>query len=84
MLRLKNITVLVTGAGRGEAIAKLFAEESAIVIVTDINDESGKEVAVEIGESSFYHHLDVRKEEDWIAAIKLVEKKLWWPGYCGE
>jgi len=77
MLRLKNKTVLVTGAARGigEAIAKLFSEEGANVVVTDINDESGKEVAVGIGEPSCYLHLDVRKEEDWIAASKFVKKK---------
>ncbi|QEW06624.1 glucose 1-dehydrogenase [Nitrincola iocasae] len=77
MLRLENKNVLITGASRGigKAIAELFSEEGANVIVTDIDDESGNNVAAGIGESSCYLHLDVGKEDDWIAASEFVKNK---------
>jgi len=76
MLRLENKTVLVTGAARGigKAIAELFSEEGATVVITDINDDLGNKVASELGKSSCYLHLDVGKEEDWIAARNYVKK----------
>jgi len=77
MLRLENKIVLVTGAARGigQAIAELFSEQGARVIVTDINDDAGKSVAAGIGESACYHHLDVGNEDDWIAVSGFINKQ---------
>lgn len=79
--RLRDKVALVTGAaqGIGKEIAITFANEGAMVFVTDINDSLGKEVAREIGERAVYLHLDVSKEEDWQAAISAIlqtQKKL--------
>jgi 3-oxoacyl-[acyl-carrier protein] reductase len=51
IMRLKNKTVLITGAGSGfgSGIAKTFAIEGATVIVADINEEGAERVANEIG-----------------------------------
>ena len=67
MPRLKNKSALITGAasGIGAAMARKFAAEGAHVIVTDINDQAGTNLAGEIGAA--YHHLDVRRTEDWNA-----------------
>jgi 3(or 17)beta-hydroxysteroid dehydrogenase len=48
--RLQNKIALVTGggAGLGEATARRFAQEGAIVIVTDINADTAERVASEI------------------------------------
>ena len=75
-MRLKNKTVLVTGAARGigEAIARLFAQQGAMVIVTDINDKQGEDVARSIGENCQYLHLDVSQSDDWQALEHTILK----------
>jgi len=65
MGRLDGKVAIVTGAarGQGEAEARLFAEEGAAVVVTDVIDDAGKQVADDIG--AMYQHLDVRDEAAW-------------------
>jgi len=63
-VKLENKVALVTGAGLGigREIALTFAHEGASVVVTDINEELGNKVAVEIrhtGSKSIYLKADV-------------------------
>ncbi len=60
MLRLEGKIALITGAARGigQAIAELFSVEGAQIILSDINDELGQEVANKVGVNSKYIHLD--------------------------
>lgn len=75
--RLKGKVALITGSaqGIGKAIALLFAEEGALVIVSDVQDDKGKAVAQACGENSLYLHLDVQKEADWQKAIAEIQKR---------
>jgi len=75
MNRLKGKTALVTGAARGigAAIARAFVEEGGFVFVTDINHERGQRLAIELGASATYQPLDVREEDQWVAAMRLIE-----------
>ena len=77
MPRLEGKIALVTGAARGigQAIAELFVTEGAQVILTDINDNLGKEVANKIGSNAEYIHLDVSQESDWELVSKSIEDK---------
>ncbi|MGQ4374722.1 SDR family NAD(P)-dependent oxidoreductase [Streptomyces sp. SAS_267] len=69
MGKLDGRVVLITGAarGQGEQAARLFAAEGARVIVADVLDDQGQELAKEIG--AHYVHLDVGQEADWTAAV---------------
>lgn len=66
-MRLHHKITLVTGAARGigRATAELFHREGAIVIVTDILDDEGREVQAQLGPNSEYMHLDVKHEQEW-------------------
>jgi len=77
MDRLSNKIALITGSARGigEAIAELFFEEGATVIVSDINDFGGKAVAQRLGGRSRYFHLDVSIEDEWRNVFGLIEKE---------
>lgn len=77
MPRLAEKIVLVTGAARGigQAIAELFAQEGAKVIVTDIQDEQGNAVALSIGQQAEYMHLDVAKESEWKVLQEYIKEK---------
>ena len=67
MGKLNGKIALITGAARGQgaAEARLFAEEGATVILTDVEDDAGAAVATEIGDTATYAHLDVASESEW-------------------
>ena len=74
--RLAGEVALITGAsrGQGEAEARMFAQEGAQVVVTDILDDLGKKVAQSIGASALYVRLDVSQEADWQKAVEATIK----------
>ena len=61
--------VMITGAGSGlgKADALLLAREGARIVVTDVNEDAGREVAREAG-GIFVRH-DVASETDWRGAV---------------
>jgi NAD(P)-dependent dehydrogenase (short-subunit alcohol dehydrogenase family) len=74
MNRLHDKTVIVTGAasGLGEASARLMAAEGAIVLLADIQDERGQQVAADIGDAAEYQHGDVTSESEVAALVDRV------------
>lgn len=66
-MRLSNKIAIVTGAARGmgEAEARLFVAEGAKVVVADVLDAEGKEVANDLGADAHFIHLDVTSELEW-------------------
>lgn len=74
--RLARKNVLVTGAGSGfgAAIAKLFAQNGANVIVTDIDVAGGEAVAAKV-EMLHFFKLDMTSESDWKSALVFILSK---------
>ena len=72
MGRLDGKVAIVTGGarGQGEAEARLFAREGAKVVVADVLDEEGKQVAKDIGDAAVFVHLDVSREDQWEGALR--------------
>ena len=80
-MRLEGKVALITGAaagvegdvmGFGGAAARLFAQEGAKVVLTDIKEEMGERTAIQIrengGEALFLRH-DVTSEQNWIEVV---------------
>jgi NAD(P)-dependent dehydrogenase (short-subunit alcohol dehydrogenase family) len=72
--RVKGKVALVTGgaSGIGRASALLLAKEGAAVVVTDIQDDAGKDVVQAIkaaGGAALYVHHDVADEQAWESAV---------------
>lgn len=64
--RVSGKVVAITGAasGLGEATARLMHAEGALVLLADIQDERGQQVAEELGERARYVHCDVTSESE--------------------
>jgi NAD(P)-dependent dehydrogenase (short-subunit alcohol dehydrogenase family) len=69
--RLEGKTAIVTGAARGigEATARRFVDEGALVWVTDLDEAGARAVAGRLGERAVAAKLDVRRDEDWAAVF---------------
>ena len=66
MGKLENRVAAVTGSasGIGKAIAQLFVNEGARVVVSDIQDELGQKFTNELGKRASFVHADVSIEDD--------------------
>jgi NAD(P)-dependent dehydrogenase (short-subunit alcohol dehydrogenase family) len=78
--RVKGKVALVTGgaSGIGKASALLLAKEGAVVAVTDIQDDQGKDVAAAIkkaGGDAIYLHHDVADEAAWEKVVAEVKAR---------
>ncbi|MGZ4518535.1 MAG: SDR family NAD(P)-dependent oxidoreductase, partial [Mycobacteriaceae bacterium] len=75
---LEGKVAIITGAagGQGAAAARRYVAEGARVVLADVNDESGKALAVELGEAAYYRHLDVSSEDDWTGVVDEAVRQL--------
>src|SRR3984893_16418317 len=70
-MRLAGKVAIISGAasGMGVATARMFAREGAKVMIADVLEREGREVADDIGASARFEPLDVTKEEDWATVV---------------
>ena len=77
---LKGRCVVITGSGGpgcGRAIAMRFAREGALVVVSDRNDDAGRETCFHVeraGGRAAYFHADVRHEHDVRLLVEFSER----------
>lgn len=74
--QLEGRVAIITGGARGmgEAGVRLFAAQGAKVVFGDVLDGEGEALAKTVPGST-YVHLDVSREEQWAAAVKLTLEK---------
>jgi len=78
MGRLDNKVAIITGAaqGQGAAEARRFIAEGASVVIADVLDDLGKELADELGDHATFFHLDVTDESGWTALVESIDREL--------
>jgi 3alpha(or 20beta)-hydroxysteroid dehydrogenase len=71
MSALDGKVALITGGARGvgEATARRFVAEGARVILGDVLDAAGRDVAAALGDAARFAHLDVTAEESWAETV---------------
>ena len=72
MPRLQDKIILITGGARGQgaAEARLFVREGARVVITDLLEAQGRDLARELGDAAVFLRHDVSSEADWARAVE--------------
>lgn len=72
MSRLEGKVAIITGAasGMGAAHVKMFIDNGAKVVVSDIQEDKGQELASSFGENAIFVKHDVTNEEEWNTVVK--------------
>ncbi len=73
MGRIDGTRAVVTGAasGIGASMARLFVDEGATVVLSDIDDDRGRALATDLGTAARYAHVDVTVEGALESALEL-------------
>ncbi|GAA4734022.1 glucose 1-dehydrogenase [Nocardioides endophyticus] len=76
MGKLDGKVAIVTGAaqGMGEAHARRFVAEGAKVVLTDVNEAVGSQLANELGSDALFIRHDVASLEDWVRVVSRAEE----------
>ena len=71
-MKISDTVAIVTGgaSGLGEATVRNFAEGGAKVVIFDMNESRGKDVAKELGDGVVFQKVDVTSEDSVAAGIE--------------
>ncbi len=77
MRGLQDKVALVTGASRGmgAATATRLVEEGANVVLADVLEDEGKQLADALGDRARFVRLDVSDEDAWVEAVAFAERE---------
>ncbi len=77
MSRLAGRTAIITGgaSGIGAASVRLFVEEGARVLIADMQEGRGEELAKELGDAAAFRRVDVTREADVRGAVEEAAKR---------
>jgi 3alpha(or 20beta)-hydroxysteroid dehydrogenase len=72
MGRVAGKVALITGGARGmgAAHARVLVSEGAQVVVADVLDDPGRQVAEKLGPAAYFQHLDVTNAEQWEQVVE--------------
>lgn len=75
MDRLKGKVILISGGARGQgaAEARLCVAEGARVVIGDVLEAAGRQLASELGGAAVFVRQDVTQERDWETAVQAAE-----------
>ncbi|WP_243794963.1 glucose 1-dehydrogenase [Saccharopolyspora gloriosae] len=76
MGKLDGKVAIITGAaqGMGDTHARRFVSEGAKVVLTDVNDDQGKQLAAELGDNALFLHHDVTEPANWRRVLQEAEQ----------
>jgi NAD(P)-dependent dehydrogenase (short-subunit alcohol dehydrogenase family) len=74
MKRLDGKVAIITGgaSGIGEAAVRKFVAEGARVVIADLAEKKGKDLAKSVGESAIFEKTDVSSEDDIRSLINIT------------
>ena len=77
MKRLKDKVAIITGAGSGigRATARLFARAGAKVVIAEMNEPLGKDIANELGSNAVFFETDVTDENSVQETMNFTAKQ---------
>src|SRR5437016_4432304 len=77
MFRLDGKIAFVTGAGSGigEEIARLFHDQGATVVVTDVDEAAGHRVNDSLGPLAPFRRVDVTDSDDFQVALEFAAQR---------
>ena len=75
--RLAGKVAIVTGgaSGIGESTTRVFVREGAKVVIGDIDEARGNQLASELGHEAVFQPLDVTSESAWESAVEVATSR---------
>jgi len=75
-LRGKNILITGGASGIGKELVKAFAEQGSIVAFIDIDEISGRQLCIDVGDNIFFERCDLKNIDKLKSCIQKLRSKI--------